>query len=161
MALDQRGPLRGNGPRQREAGCSKEVLTGEVGARCQIVGGDFFDSVPEGADVYLLKAIIHDWPDDDAVKILRNIRRAMRSDGILLLVERTADSEAFPAGLMELLMLAIGGRERTEAEFRSLARWHQSPTKGGPLPLCADRSYPTRAPLAASSTSSATAPQSV
>jgi len=104
---------------QTVAGAS-EVVTGDVAARCQIVGGDFFDSVPAGADVYLMKAIIHDWPDDDAAKILRNIRRAMRSDGTLLLVERTADSEAYPAGLMELLMLVVGGLERTEAEFRSL-----------------------------------------
>ena len=96
------------------------ILTGEVGSRCEIVGGDFFASVPGGADAYLLKGIIHDWPDAEAVKILTNIRRVIPTNGTLLLVERLADSTRRAAGLMELLMLTIGGRERTEAEFRPL-----------------------------------------
>lgn len=99
---------------------ASEVLTGDAAARCQIVGGDFFEAVPTGADAYLLKGVIHDWPDEDAARILRNVRRAMRADGTLLLMERTADAASHPAGLMELLMLVIGGRERIEAEFRSL-----------------------------------------
>jgi hypothetical protein len=99
---------------------ASEILQGDVVARCQIVGASFFDSVPEGADAYLLKGIIHDWPDEDALRILSNTRRAIRSDGTLLLIERFVDSAARPAGLIDLLMLAIGGRERTEAEFRSL-----------------------------------------
>jgi SAM-dependent methyltransferase len=101
------------------AGAS-EVLKGDPGARSQIVGGNFFDSVPAGADAYLLKGILHDWPDDDAVRILRNTRRAIRPDGTLLLIESIVDSAARPAGLIDLLMLVIGGRERTEADFRSL-----------------------------------------
>jgi hypothetical protein len=96
------------------------ILTGGVAARCEIIGGDFFDSVPEGGDVYLLKGVIHDWPDEDAARILRNTRRAIHQGGILLLIERIVDSAARPAGVMELLMLVIGGRERTESEFRSL-----------------------------------------
>jgi SAM-dependent methyltransferase len=96
------------------------VLAGDIAARCQIVGGDFFDSVPEGADAYILKGVIHDWPDEDATKILRNIRRAIRPGGTLLLVEGLVDSADCPAGVRELLMLVIGGRERTEGEFRSL-----------------------------------------
>jgi SAM-dependent methyltransferase len=99
---------------------ASEILTGDIAARCQIMGGNFFDSVPEAADAYLLKGVIHDWPDDDAARILRNTRRAIRPDGILLLVEGVVDSAAHPVGLMELLMLVIGGRERTEADFRSL-----------------------------------------
>jgi O-methyltransferase len=101
------------------AGASK-LLKGDFAARCQIVGGNFFDSVPEGADAYLLKGVLHDWPDDDAVKILRNTRLAIRPEGTLLLIEAIVDSAARPAGLMDLLMLVIGGRERTEADFRSL-----------------------------------------
>ncbi len=95
------------------------ILTGEIAARCEIVGGDFFESVPQGADAYLMKGVIHDWPDADAATILRNTRRAMRPDGTLLLIEN-ADSDARPAGLGDLLMLVIGGRDRSEAEFRSL-----------------------------------------
>jgi C-methyltransferase len=101
------------------AGAS-EVLKGDLGARSQIVGGDFFDSVPAGADAYMLKGVLHDWPDDDAVRILRNTRRAIRPDGTLLLVESIVDSTARPAGLIDLLMLVIGSRERTETDFRSL-----------------------------------------
>ena len=101
------------------AGAS-EILRGDLAARCQIVGGNFFDAVPEGADGYLLKGVIHDWPDDDALSILRNTRRAIPQDGILVLIERIVDSAARPAGLMDLLMLVIGGRERTEADLRAL-----------------------------------------
>ena len=101
------------------AGAS-EVLKGDLGARSQIVGGNFFDSVPGGADAYLLKGVLHDWPDDDAVSILRNTRAAIRPDGTLLLIENIVDSAERPAGLMDLLMLVVGGRERSEADFRSL-----------------------------------------
>ncbi|MGO8786427.1 MAG: methyltransferase [Terriglobia bacterium] len=99
---------------------ASEVLTGDIADRCQIVGGDFFDSVPEGADAYILKGVIHDWPDEDAVRILRNTRRAIRSDGTLLILEGVVDSVASPVGVSELLMLVIGGRERTEDDFRFL-----------------------------------------
>jgi SAM-dependent methyltransferase len=96
------------------------ILNGDIGTRCQIVGGDFFHSVPEGADAYIMKGVIHDWPDQDATRILENARRAIRPAGTLLLVENLADAAARPAGVMELLMFVIGGRERTEAEFRAL-----------------------------------------
>ena len=96
------------------------ILTGEIAARCEITGGDFFDSVPAGAEAYLLKGVLHDWPDDDAARILRNVRRAIRPDGTLLLIE-TVDSDTRPAGLGDLLMLVIGGRDRREADFRALA----------------------------------------
>ena len=99
---------------------ASEILTDDIAARCQIVGGDFFDAIPKDADAYLLKGVIHDWPDDDAARILRNTRRAIRPDGTLLLIEGIVDSTARPVGVMELLMLVIGGRERSEAEFRSL-----------------------------------------
>lgn len=99
---------------------ASEILGGEIASRCQIVGGSFFDSVPEGANAYLLKGVIHDWPDDDATTILTNIRRAIPPDGTLLLVESLVDSATRPAGLADMLMLAIGGRERTEADFRFL-----------------------------------------
>ena len=101
------------------AGAS-EILTGDIAARCQIVGGNFFDSVPDNADAYLLKGVIHDWPDDEAARILRNTRRAIRRNGTLLLVESIVGSTPHPVGVMELLMLVIGGRERSETEFRSL-----------------------------------------
>ena len=75
--------------------------------------------MPEGGDAYLLKGVIHDWPDQEAIKILRNTRHAMRTGGTLLLIENIVDTRR-PVGMIELLMLVIGGRERTEADFRSL-----------------------------------------
>jgi hypothetical protein len=95
------------------------LLTGDVGVRCQVIGGDFFKSVPEGGDAYLLKGVIHDWPDQDAIRILRNTHRAMGPKGTLLLIENVVDVHR-PVGMIELLMLVIGGRERTETNFRSL-----------------------------------------
>jgi SAM-dependent methyltransferase len=90
--------------------------------RCQIVGGDFFEGVPRGADAYLLSGIIHDWTDEAAIRILRNCRRAIRPNGTLLLVETVLTPSSDPSGaLMDVLMMILtGGRERTEAEFRAL-----------------------------------------
>jgi len=95
-----------------------------VGDRCEIVGGDFFDSVPAGADGYLLSGIIHDWNDEAALRILRNCRRAIRPDGRLLLVETVLTPSSDPSSaLMDVLMMILtGGRERTEEEFRALLR---------------------------------------
>lgn len=99
---------------------AEKYLKGELAARSKIVCGSFFNVMPEGCDAYLLKRIIHDWNDQDAHKILDNVRRAMAANGTLLLLEGLVDSPVKPVGLMDLLMLVIGGRERTEADFRSL-----------------------------------------
>lgn len=92
--------------------------------RCEVVGIDFFESVPQGADTYLEKSVIHDWNDRDAVRILRNCRRAIRPDGTMLLIEQILkpSNQPDPARFADLQMLvtAPGGRERTEAEFRAL-----------------------------------------
>jgi hypothetical protein len=101
------------------AGADK-LLKGDVAARMKIVGGSFFDGVPEGGDVYLLKRILHDWADKDAARILGNVRRVIGADGTLLLLESLVDSAAHPAGLTDMMMLVIGGRERTQADFRLL-----------------------------------------
>jgi hypothetical protein len=95
-----------------------------VSDRCEIVGGSFLDSVPEGGDTYLLSKVIHDWDDDRAVVILRNCRQVMHSAGRLLLVEAVIPpgNNSHPGKLSDLNMLVInsGGRERTEKEFRAL-----------------------------------------
>ena len=90
--------------------------------RAEIVAGDFFESVPAGADIYLLKGIIHDWDDDAAVKILRNCRRAMQPGKHLLILDSVLTPSSDPGqSLMDLLMMVLtSGRERTELEFRSL-----------------------------------------
>jgi len=93
-----------------------------ISQRCEIIGGDFFKGVPAGADVYLLKGIIHDWNDEAALKILKNCRRAIHPDGRLLVVEAVLTRSTDPAtALMDMLMMVLtSGRERTESEFRSL-----------------------------------------
>jgi hypothetical protein len=60
---------------------------GPIADCCEIAGIDFFQSVPEGADAYVAKSVIHDWNDHDAVRILKNCRRAIRNNGTMLLIE--------------------------------------------------------------------------
>lgn len=94
-----------------------------VASRCTITGGSFFESVPEGGDQYLLKTIIHDWDDDDAVNILRNVRRAIAPNGRLALIELVLPEGApwHPGMMLDLEMLVTaGGRERTAAEYAEL-----------------------------------------
>lgn len=98
-----------------------------VAARCEVVAGDFFDSVPGGAEVYLLKSVLHDWDDARCLTILRNCRGAMDTNSRLAIVEfvlperMAEDPASVPAALLDLIMLAYaGGRERTKAEFTDL-----------------------------------------
>ena len=94
-----------------------------VAERCTLVGGDFFESVPPGGDIYIFKKVIHDWYDEEAQSILRTVRAAIPSNGRLLLTELVvpAGNEPSFSKLLDLLMLVYpGGRERTEAEYRSL-----------------------------------------
>jgi hypothetical protein len=96
-----------------------------VAARCDVVGGDFFASVPAGGHAYILRSVIHDWEDAQAVAILKNCHRAMQGQGKLLLVERVMPERAAQAPQvvladLEMLVMTPSGRERTEAEFRAL-----------------------------------------
>jgi O-methyltransferase/methyltransferase family protein len=101
-----------------------QVVEGaDVGERGEVVGGSFFEAVPEGADAYVLKAVLHDWEDDDALRILRSCRAAMAPAAVLLVVERDlgAPNENPDAKLSDLnMMVGAGGRERTRDEFATL-----------------------------------------
>jgi len=92
--------------------------------RCQIVEGDFFEGVPEGANAYVMKSIVHDWPDARSVAILKNCRRVLGTDGRVILIERVMPALATDAPdtvRVDLHMLAVtGGRERTEAEYQGV-----------------------------------------
>jgi hypothetical protein len=91
------------------------------GDRLRVVGGSFFDGVPGGGDAYLLRAILHDWPDDDCVRILDACRGAMGEDATLLVIERDLADGLQEAALSDLNMLiGPGGRERTRVEYASL-----------------------------------------
>jgi hypothetical protein len=95
-----------------------------VAERCEIVPGDFFEGVPDGADGYILAAVLHDWDDPDSVRILDACRRAMVKDGRVLIVERLIPDDpanAVPVLLSDLQMLVFtGGKERTNAEYGQL-----------------------------------------
>ena len=91
--------------------------------RMKPVGGDFFQSVPAGADAYILRWIIHDWAEAEALALLRKVREAMKPDSRLILLEELIPEtpDHVPGKWIDVLMLAItGGRERTECEYREL-----------------------------------------
>jgi hypothetical protein len=95
-----------------------------VAARLEYVGANMFESVPT-ADAYVLKHIIHDWDDDHCLQLLRNCRESMNSDGVLICVDSVVppmgDTSAAPAKLLDILMLlAIGGKERTKKQWEDL-----------------------------------------
>jgi O-methyltransferase/methyltransferase family protein len=108
------------------AGATTLLRSGGVADRCQIVSGDFFASVPEGGDAYIMKHIIHDWDDERATQILRNCHRAMRPGGKVLIVDAVippGNSAHFGKLLdLEMLVLTPRGRERTQTEFRELLK---------------------------------------
>jgi hypothetical protein len=94
-----------------------------VADRCEVVPGDFFGSVPVVGDAYILSSVIHDWDDDHAVTILKNVRQSMPKHGRLLLVEYVIQpgNDPFPGKISDIIMLITeNGLERTEAEFRAL-----------------------------------------
>lgn len=99
-----------------------------VAERCQLVPGSFFDSVPSGGDAYIMKWIMHDWNDEDATRILRNVRAVIPAGGSLIVFDRVLPERVTPGNrllqnstLMDLNMLVnVTGRERTEAQFRTL-----------------------------------------
>ena len=94
-----------------------------VANRCKAIGGDFFESVPTGADAYILKHVIHDWNDEECVSILKNCRKAMKDDGKILIVEEIIleGNEPSPGKFVDLQMLVVAsGCERTENEYIKL-----------------------------------------
>jgi hypothetical protein len=91
--------------------------------RVERVGGDFFKSAPTGADAYILRWVIHDWADPEAMVILKNVRQAMKPSSLLVLIEEVVPDPPKPTfGLwLDPHMLIIeGGRERTAAEYDEL-----------------------------------------
>jgi predicted O-methyltransferase YrrM len=114
VLFDREGVVAGAGQTFAEFG---------VADRVQVIGGDFFAIVPQGADVALLCAVIHDWDDEHAASILRSVVKAMAGDGCVLIVENVIPdgNEAHPGKLIDLEMLLMtGGRERTHREFEAL-----------------------------------------
>ncbi|MEM6285121.1 MAG: methyltransferase [Chloroflexota bacterium] len=94
---------------------AKAIMAPELQNRCELVGGDFFQSVPQGADTYMLSSIVHDWDEARGIQILETVRKAIPDDGKLLLVETVikAPNEPDFGKLLDLTMLTVtGGLER-------------------------------------------------
>jgi O-methyltransferase domain/Dimerisation domain len=99
------------------------LKSADLDARCQLLAGNFFESVPPGGDAYLMRHIIHDWNDEQSLTILANCRKVMPPHGKLLLVESVIPpgNEPFFGKFLDLTMLVLpGGQERTEEEYRIL-----------------------------------------
>jgi hypothetical protein len=104
-------------------GAAEVLEQAGVRQRCKVLAGSFFDSVPAGGDVYVLKSILHDWDDPEAHAILRNCRQAMHPGARLLVVERmlAPPNQGAEGKLSDLNMLVnAGGRECTSEEFTAL-----------------------------------------
>jgi SAM-dependent methyltransferase len=108
-----------------------------VAGRASIVEGSFFDTMPEGADAYVLCRVLHNWPDDEAAALLRRIRQAMAAGGRVIVIEDLIQPPAAPAGagqaasdqvsgtsgaeVMDLLiLLMLSGCDRSESEYAGL-----------------------------------------
>lgn len=109
------------------SGAARRLKEARVSQKCRIVAGDFFDAVPKAADTYILKSVLHDWSDEQAVAILENCRRALRPDSTLLVIERALPERVLPQDthreivMMDVHMLvATGGRERTVSQYNTL-----------------------------------------
>jgi predicted O-methyltransferase YrrM len=104
-------------------GARERVAAAGLADRCQVLGGDFFESVPSGSDCYVLANVIHDWDDDRAVAILQVCHAAMQPGSRILIVEAIlpAGNAPHPGKIGDVQMLVItGGQERTEHQFRTL-----------------------------------------
>lgn len=97
-------------------------LSAEMTERVSCVKGSFLDTAPGGADLYVLKHIIHDWDDHNCVNILKNIRSVMNPDGSVLIFEMliSQNSSLFATWLDLNMMVLLGGKERTKEEFSDL-----------------------------------------
>jgi O-methyltransferase len=108
-------------------GAREHIECAGLTERIKPIGGDFFGEVPAGADVYLIKSIIHDWNDEQSIKILTNCRRAMNADGRVLLIElvmpdrvdQTPDCRAATEVDVNMMVI-LGGQVRTENHYRTL-----------------------------------------
>jgi DNA-binding HxlR family transcriptional regulator len=109
-----------------------------VAGRLRTEGGDFFEAVPGGGDAYVLAQVLHDWPDEACLRLLRACRRAAGERSVLLVLEQLVPdgAEPSPVKLLDLNMLILlGGRERTRREYETLfaaAGWKLTDVRAGP-----------------------------
>jgi hypothetical protein len=112
-----------------------------VAERCEVISGNMFEAIPEGCDAYIMKTVLHDWQDEQALALLKKCAAAMPSNARLLVISEVIAPANVPdpSKFMDLNMLVcFGGCERTAAEFETLL------AEAG---LQSDRIIPTRSPL--------------
>jgi len=104
------------------AGKEEHMTAKGIAERCRLESGDFFEGVPKGGDAYIMKYILHDWSDEQCVKILSNCRAAMNKKGRVLVVDNVIPPGNDPGWgkLLDIQMLIVGGRERTRKEFAEI-----------------------------------------
>lgn len=106
------------------SGAKNLLQEAKVNDRCEVIGGDFFVSVPSGGDAYIMSHIIHDWGDEDCIKMLKKIRQVILDNGKLLVVDMVVPANDTPHLSkwmdIDVMIMYHQGRERTEAEFRDL-----------------------------------------
>ncbi len=114
------------------AAAPKTMARHGLDGRCSLIAGDFFRSVPEGSDLYLMKSVLHDWTDDQAVTILSHCREVLPPGGLVLIVEpvlpdivdTSAESDVTDGGITYLsdlnMLVNVGGRERTREDFEGV-----------------------------------------
>jgi hypothetical protein len=100
----------------------QHVTAPDISERCTLQSGNFFQAVPTGGDAYIMKYILHDWNDEQCLKILENCRDAMNEKGKVLVVDNVIPPGNDPSWgkLLDIQMLIIGGRERTKKEFAAM-----------------------------------------
>ncbi|MCB1103826.1 MAG: hypothetical protein H7A44_09110 [Opitutaceae bacterium] len=103
---------------------AKAIAASPAGDRCTFAAGDLFQSIPDAADLYLLKWVVHDWEDERAVRLLRNVAARLQDGAKLILIERLmpdALADMMPLVQPDMNMLCLnGGGERTRAEYAAL-----------------------------------------
>ena len=119
----------------------RAIIRDRLESRCEARECNFFEAVPAGGDCYVMKHIVHDWPDGSALQLLRNIRKVIAPNGKLVLAEAVLNDSAdpHPGKLLDIEMMAfVGGKERTRTEFEQLLH-----SAGFAL----ERIIPTKSPL--------------
>ena len=104
-------------------GARPKIEAAGLGDRCEAVAGDFFKAVPAGGDIYVMKWIIHDWDDERAITILKNVRNEIPREGRVLIVDCVVPENNEPdfSKFFDLnMMVMTGGKERTEKEFAQI-----------------------------------------
>ena len=105
------------------ATCAHIFTESGVSERAQFIEGSFFEEIPKNGDLYLLKNILHNWDDESCIKILKNIRNTLQPHARVLTIEAFIEPVNKPSfGKMSdvLMMVALGGKERTMEEFSAM-----------------------------------------